>query len=405
MKILFLNQYFPPDASASAYLLGELAEDLAKHHEVTVLAGRPSYNPETSTFQPRNVAVRRAPSTTFQRSTLLGRTLNYLSFLVTSIIIAARLSRPDVVVSLTDPPILGIIGAGVARWHRCPFVYVCQDIFPDVAIALGKIRNRPLQILWRLLNRVVRKAAARVVVIGRDMQRKLEREGTPIDKLIHLPNWAEAFHPDRPQIQTLRTELGWASSYIVMHAGNVGLAQNLMTFIHAAQILRNEFSIKFVLVGDGAARIELVAEVNRLRLSNVEFLPYRPKSEAQTLVAAADLHVISLAPGLTGCAVPSKVYGILAAARPFVAAVEDESEIGLLLEEFSCGVRVEPDDSQSLAKAILNMRSDRSADYARRGVELFKARFQRPIVTEQYRTMLESLVASSGEACSGISCP
>ncbi|HEV8421416.1 MAG TPA: glycosyltransferase WbuB, partial [Actinomycetota bacterium] len=117
MRILFVNQYFPPDATNTAYLLGELCEDLARNHDVWVLAGRPSYSPEASTYRPRGVHVRHAWSTTFGRAGMAGRMLNYGSYLASALLSALRVPRPDVVVALTDPPVIGAIGLMAARRH------------------------------------------------------------------------------------------------------------------------------------------------------------------------------------------------------------------------------------------------------------------------------------------------
>jgi len=124
-RLLLLNQYFPPDASATAHLLGELASDLAERHETWVVAGRPSYNPAAGAQPPEGVRVLRARSTRFDRSTMAGRLANYISFVVGAAVNAIRMPRPDVIVAFTDPPVIGLLGAALAALRRRPFVYVC----------------------------------------------------------------------------------------------------------------------------------------------------------------------------------------------------------------------------------------------------------------------------------------
>ena len=177
MRVLLINQYFPPDAAATAYLVGELAEDLGRGHSVEVVAGRPSYNPEASAFSPRGVRVRRAWSTTFARGGIGGRLTNYATFVASSIVEGVRGSAPDVVVGFTDPPVIGLVALTVARRFRKPFVYVCEDIFPDVGLALGRLDNPLVVGALRRLNHRLRRDATRIVAIGRDMQEKLVREG------------------------------------------------------------------------------------------------------------------------------------------------------------------------------------------------------------------------------------
>jgi glycosyltransferase involved in cell wall biosynthesis len=318
--------------------------------------------------------------------------LNYGSFLVTALVSALRAPRPDIVVALTDPPVVGVIGLIAARRHRCPFVYVCQDVFPDVAVALGKVDARIIVALWNALNKLVRQGAERIVVIGRDMQDRLESQGVERAKLSFIPNWANDERAPKAAVELIREQFGWSDDFIVMHAGNLGLAQNLMIAVEAAQHLKNDPHIKIVFVGDGAARRSLQDAARRLQLGNVEFMPYTPKSEVHSLIAAADTHLISLAPGLYGCAVPSKIYGILAAGRPVIAAVDEGSEIDLILKEAHCGVRIDPGDVAALEGAIRVMRRAPVEELGHRGRELFEDRYERPRVTESYRMLLESLV-------------
>jgi colanic acid biosynthesis glycosyl transferase WcaI len=391
MRVLLVNQYFPPDASATAYLLGELAEDLSQDHEVWVVAGRPSYSPEASVYRPVGVRVQRAWSTSFRRVGMARRISNYGTFLVSALVKIWRLPHPDVVVGLTDPPVIGLVALMAARRHRSPFVYVCWDIFPDVGIALGRLDNPVTVWFWRRLNRSLRGHARRVVAIGRDMLEKLQSEGVPPNKLTLIPNWANNQSVDSERVAALRESTGWQGKFVVMHAGNIGLAQNLGILLEAAARLRNEAGIVIAFLGDGAAKQNLQDEAERRGLKNVVFIPYQPKRQAQTLMAVADLHIVSLAPGLKGCAVPSKIYGIMAAGKPFIAAVEQGSESALIAEEHGCGIRVEPDDAHALAEAILRARDLPLEQMGSRGREAFERFYDRPIATEAYRKLLESV--------------
>lgn len=403
MRVLFVNQYYPPDVSATAYLLGELSEDLARHHQAWVVAGRPSYNPEAGTYQPSGVRLERTWSTRFGRAGMAGRFANYGTYVLSSLARTMRVPRPHVVVAMTDPPVIGLIGLLAARRYRCPFVYICEDIFPDVGVALKRVDNPIAVWLWRWLNRLLRKGASRVVAIGRDMQEKLIAEGVPGEKIAFVPNWASPLSPDERRRAGTRRAMGWDGDFIVMHGGNVGLAQNLEVFIDAAELLRDRPDIRFVIVGDGAAREGLQREAERRDLRNVELIPYRPKDEAQALLAAADLHTITLAPGLWGCVVPSKVYGILALGLPFVAAVERKSEVDRIIEETGAGVRVDPGDAAGVAQVVREF-ADGSRDpklAGSRGHVEFETKYARQIVTDSYRRLLEAVVGSTRMAPDG----
>ena len=403
MRILVVNQYFHPDTSATGQLLTELCEDLAEHHDVTVVCGRPSYNPserrEVRGFlaQERHGRVRvlRAWSTTYARTAMAGRLTNYATFLTSSIVGAMKAARPDVVLTMTDPPIVAAAAAAASAARRVPFVYVNQDVFPEVGVVLGKIRDPTLVRSLAALNRALRRRASRVVAIGRDMERRLVALGTDPSKIQVIPNWADAsVIGPLGEASQLRRERRWEHRFVVMHSGNVGLSQDLGSLLAAADLLRDEPDIVFAIVGDGASKAALQAEAARRRLSNVEFLPHQPKEDLADSLGAADLHIVGLRRGLAGYIVPSKVYGILAAGRPYIASVESGTEPALIAGEYSCGIRVEPEDPAALAAAIAEIEQDRGEqeEMASNGRRALVERFDRPIATNAYRRLLESLV-------------
>jgi colanic acid biosynthesis glycosyl transferase WcaI len=404
VRILVLNQYFHPDRSATSQLLTELCEDLARHHEVWVVTGRPSYNPSEATpsrglvsrERHGDVRVARVWSTSFPRADMAGRLTNYGTYLLSSIAGAFSVADPDVVVALTDPPPVGLIGVVTAAARRRPFVLVTKDIFPDVAIRVGKLSNPAVIRTLRAMSRLLFRRADRVVSIGRDMDRRLVELGVPLEKIETIHDWSNGslVRPlDGPS--TVRKEHGWEDRFVVMHSGNVGLSQSLETLVDAAALLRDQEDIVIAIVGDGAAKAGLQRRARERKLSNVAFLPYQPKASLSQSLGAADIHYVGLKRGLVGFIVPSKVYGIMAAGKPYVAAVEPGSEPALVVEEHGCGFVVEPDDPEALARAIVEAREAPLEELGRRGREAFKRLYDRPIATGAYRRLLEEVVEES----------
>jgi glycosyltransferase involved in cell wall biosynthesis len=297
------------------------------------------------------------------------------------------------VVALTDPPPIGLIGAWVAKFRRRPFVLVTKDIFPDVAIRMGKLRNRVVIGLLRRMSGTLFRNADKVVSIGRDMGRRLTELGVPASKIETIHDWADgALIRPLSGPSPLRRTFGWNERFVVMHSGNVGMSQSLGTLVEAADLLRHHDEVLIAIVGEGASKAALQRDAARRRLANVAFLPYQPKTRLSESLGAADIHLISLKRGLAGFIVPSKVYGIMAAGKPFLAAVERASEPALILEEHGCGVRVEPDDPAALAEAILRMKHEPLEEMGSRGRAAFEQVFDRPIAAASYRRLLESLV-------------
>jgi len=399
LRILVVNQYFHPDRSATAQLLKELCDDLSQHHEVHVVSGRPSYNQarslDASPIRENDVRVSRVWSTTFNRAWMPGRLTNYASYLTTSLAAAITAKRPDLVLAWTDPPLIGLVAAMAAKAKRVPFVLATQDIFPDVAIQLGRLTNPAIIRLLRGTARTQFSSAVRIISLGRDMDRRLEALGVHKQKLRIVANWADG-SVIRPlnHRSPMRDAWGFGDSFIAMHFGNVGLSQSLETLIDAAHLLRGRPDILIAIVGDGASKARLQADVIRRGLGNVRFVAFQTARLSECL-AAGDVQLVSLKRGLAGFIVPSKVYGVMAAGRPFVAAVESDSEPALIIEEFGCGLRVEPDDAESLAEGILRMRDSRYEEMGSRGRRAFEQRFDRGIATTAYRNLLEEVV---GEA-------
>jgi glycosyltransferase involved in cell wall biosynthesis len=396
VRVLVVNQYFHPDSSATAQLLTELCDDLAKASQVNVIAGRPSYNPVTRVEDDgeRAVRVKRTWSTTFDRTWMPGRLLNYATYLASSVIQAMATSRPDVLLAWTDPPLIGLVAAIAARARRVPLVLTTQDIFPDVAIQLGRLHNRAAIATLRRASKVQFSTAARVVSIGRDMNERLLELGVPATKLRTISNWADGTRiVPLENVSPLRRAWGLDGHFVVMHSGNVGLSQSLDALIGAAALLRDRADIAFVIVGEGAAKAHLQADVDRQGLSNVRFVSYQAKSSLSESLGAADVHIVGLKRGLAGFIVPSKVYGIMAAGRPMVAAVEAQSEPGRIVEEHKCGLRVEPDDPKALAEGILAVKDGSGGEMGRRARAAFESTYDRPLATTAYEKVLQEVAA------------
>lgn len=389
LRILFLNQYLPPDSAATARRLADVAQHLAGRHHVWVVAGRPSYSPGSSESILAGVHVVRTRSMALARTTMLGRALNYGSYLAGAFVRVWALPKPDVIVALTDPPFVGVVGAFVARRRKIPLIQIYTDLYPDIAIALGRADNPLLVWLWRRLNGYVRHTARRIVVVGRDMEERLASQGVPADRIFVRPNWAGEPRVSHAERAAARATNGWEGRFVVMFAGNLGLAQGLETLIGAATRLREREDVLITLVGDGAARPGLEEATRSLGLGNVRFLPPVPPEQAQVLVCAADLHVILLAPGLWGTAVPGKVYGIMAAGKPFVAAVDAGSEIDRIIGEHRCGVRVQPGDASGLADAIVSMVGGKTTEMGARGRTAFLANYTVTPAVDEYRALIE----------------
>jgi colanic acid biosynthesis glycosyl transferase WcaI len=229
-------------------------------------------------------------------------------------------------------------------------------------------------------------------VVGRDMEEKLAAEGVPRERLRFIPTWASAQENDPQDLASVRAQYGWEGKFVVMHAGNMGLSQNLGMYGQVAGALRELEDLVIVFLGDGPAKEGLRKEAAAGELSNLQFLPRVSKPEAQRLMAAADIHVVSLVPGLWGCAAPSKTYGIMAAGRPFIASVDAESEPARVVHEFECGFVAPAGSARDLAEVIRTARQVPLAEMGHRARMGFEARYQRSTATGAIAAVLREAV-------------
>ncbi len=363
LRVCFFNRSYWPDTGATGQLLTELAEDLMARHgmEVTVVAGYPLATGQAAANEIRNgVRVIRARGTTLSPTAFTGRATNYLTYFLSAVWIAVTLRRQDVTVSLTDPPIIGL--AALAARPRHGMIFFCQDIFPEVAGLLADFHSPAVNSVLDHLNRFLISRAARIVALGETMaQRLIEGKGADPRRVTVIHNWADtaAIVPSEKQNAFAQAH-GLHDRFVVLHAGNIGLSQNLDVVIDAAALLRDRHDIVFLFIGDGNRRAALEAAAAAQGLVNVRFLPFQPRDQLRWTYAASDVCLVSLKPGLAGYIVPSKLYPILAAGRPYLAAVEASSEVAAVTERYRCGVLVTPGDAASLAAQVERLAADRA---------------------------------------------
>jgi colanic acid biosynthesis glycosyl transferase WcaI len=339
----------------------QVAEKLAEHHRVTVVAGRPSYDPDE--FYPfaflrrdvrNNVTVERVASTAYPRHQMRRRVSNYLSYLALAVPRALAI-HPDIVLAMTDPPVAGIAGAFIARMADRPFVYNIRDLYPDMALGGDIVRPNRWVDRWEEMHRHALREAARVIVLGEDMRDRIISKGVSKDRVVVIRDGASfpALLPERndPLVQKIRCGF----SFVALHAGNLGFYGAWESLLKAADILRNE-NIGLVFVGDGANRAAL--ETSAKSSPNVRFLPFFPFEQVPHVMMAGDVHIVTVRRGLEGVVVPSKLYSILAAGRPVLAVAAGESDAARIVSESGCGISADPDDPAGIAAGILELRDD-----------------------------------------------
>lgn len=410
--VLMLTLVFPPDSVSTAQIMGDLASDLHHGgHEVSVVTTTPHYNRDAEAESRQPLMTHWGPLV--QRSTFDGvpvwhtwmprkgssivlRLAAWTLFHVLSVLVGvAALRKVDVIIAPSPPLTIGVAAWLLSVWHRAPFVYNVQELYPDIAINLGAVRNKWLIRALFALERFVYRRAARVTLIAERMRQRLIEKGVPDSTLAVIPNFVD--------LDTLRAvdapnpftrEFGLEGLFVVTYAGNLGPAQGLEDLLDAAALLLDRPDIALVLVGDGSLASSLAARVRADGLTNVRMVPYQPFTRVPEIYGASDLSVVAQAVATGADAVPSKVYRIMACARTVLAVTHPASDVARLVHAADCGFVVPHGDGRAIAEAIRRAADDPRALGAMgaAGRRHVVSEYARSVVTGRYEVLIAQVV-------------
>jgi len=371
MRITILHMRYLPDLTGTGPLVAELATDLARLGEdVTVITSFPHYGKRArqenlgrgilSWREEDGVRVLRTLAFPYGSGSVAGRVVDYALYAGLSVAGGLLGKRPDVLMAVAPPITVGLSGWLLAALRKAPLVFNAQDIWPDGLVHMGKLRNRTVIRAFAWLEQLTYRAARRVTVLSDGMKDNLLRKGAQSGRIAVIPNWVDldAIRPVEKE-NSFRKELGLEGQFVVLFAGNVGFAAGLDGVVAAADLLRREPNLIFLIVGEGSAKQGLMLSVRDLGLQNCRFVTSQPPERLSEVFGAADLSLVSLRSGMGALSVPSKTMAIMASARPILAVVPLDSEVRRVVEEAQCGRCVAPEDPTTMAAEIIALRGDR----------------------------------------------
>ncbi len=408
MRILFISHYFPPEVNACANRTHEHARRwVADGHDVTVITGVPNH-PRGVLFagyrnrliqEERVDGIRILRTWTYLTANegFLRRTLNYALFGFAAVAASLKTGPVDVVVATSPQFFAGIAGMVVALLKRRRFVLEVRDLWPDSIVQLGQLRSRPMIRLLEAIETGLYRAASGIVVNTRAFIDHITTRGVPRERLALVYNGIDPglFHPRPRDVQLLRGH-GLEGKFLVAYVGTLGLAHGLTTLLDAAEKLRDESDIVFLMIGDGADRHRLENEISKRALPNVKLLGLRPRAEIPSWLASVDVTLVLLRDlPVFETVIPSKLFEFLAQERPVVLAAR--GEVRGLLDQAKAGFAIEPEDGVALAGAVLHVRDhpDESAARARAGREWVEANFRRDDLAREMLAFLERVAGAT----------
>lgn len=409
MRITFLCQYFPPEMGAPSARTHEHARRWAAlGHEVTVVTGFPNH--PTGIIRPeyRGEFVRReqvdgiallrtwiycAPNKGFAR-----RVLNFLSFFFSSFILGALLTRrPDVVVG-TSPQFFCAVSAWLLSiFKRAPFVFEVRDIWPQSAIELGALKNPLLTRALEAIEMWLYRRASLIVIVAESTRPYLIAKGVPAEKIALVPNGIDPKYLEQAaaaSADSARTETALQDKFIVSYIGTHGMSHALDTVLLAAARLRDDSSIHFLFVGEGAEKDKLRQLAAELRLDNVTFLKEQPRERLVDFYRASDVSLVPLRRlEIFRKVLPSKLFELMGSGSPIICSVEGEA--AALVERAGAGLCIEPENAEALVAAIRRLRAapELRAAFSRSGERFVRAHYLRSVLAEKYLAALQQTLS------------
>lgn len=421
-KILLHTLVFSPDGVSTAYLMTDLARQLERlGHQVSVLTTTPHYNVLQASLE-------RQPMTPVWKGLLYksecdgvdvwhvaiakkgekvaGRSLDYLRFHLVSLLAAffGKVGEYDIVIAPSPPLSIGAIAWLLARRKRTPCVYNVQEIYPDFAINQGLLRNKTVIKLMKRLESFVYAKSDAIVPISEWFRRIIAQRSVPPEKLIVIPNFVdtELYRP-LPRDNAFAREHGLLNDFVVLYGGNIGLSQDWESLLFAAEQLA-DLPILFVIAGDGVQREWLQTEIHKRQLTNVRLLGYQPRELMPEINASCDVATIPMHAMSTTDTFPSKIYTIMACAKPCIVTADDDSELAWIIRQSGSGAWVPPDDAQAYTDAIRHAfltRQSLAAEGAR-GRAFVEQEYSKEAVAQRYDRLINHLIDNHRQAVTPI---
>lgn len=368
MRILMISHYFPPEEPPIAFLALELAKKLFENgHEVDVVTGIPNW-PSGKIFKGfegkkfihediNGIKIHRLPYLGSPGGNFVRRVIDFKSFELLVRLYKRKLRSPDIIYVIVPPNEDGLAARFLAKYYKCPYILNIQDIHPDTAIRLGYIKNKLIINLLKLQVKKVYHDAKHLVTVGKFMKKRLVNNGVASEKISVVPNWIDV-RKIQPEKRINKLRQNWSISedkVIVLYAGTFGRIHGTSILLDVAKEFQQHNNVLFLLVGQGVGFNELQEKTQNELHSNILMKPFVPRENLSHLQGLADISIVLSKKGFGSTSVPSKVLGYMAAARPILAAIDQESDTASLIKSADAGIVVEPENKSKIVNALMEM--------------------------------------------------
>ena len=410
-KLLIYAHYYYPDVASTGQILTELAEGLSGDYQVTVICTVPSY---TGSIEERykkqkfyreninGIDVLRIRVPEFDKNKPLSRIRNILSYFFSAIKATSLVGDQDYIYAISQPPILGgVLGIIGKKAKKAKLIYNIQDFNPEQMIAVSFVKTWIARKIMMRVDKHSCRKSDKIVVVGRDMVETLKRRfGNNVPSYTYINNWINEkeiipLDEDDKRVQQFKKEHGLDNKFVIMYSGNIGLYYDLLELERVIASFKDQKDVVFAFVGQGSVLTDMEKYKQDNDLDNIVFIPYQAKEDLVYSLNAADVHFVVNAKGIKGVSVPSKIYGVMAAAKPVLGILEEATEARMIIEESGCGRVVNPGDYKAITETIQyyidNKNSQELADMGNEGRRYLEAHLTKDTSLEKYAEVLSAL--------------
>ena len=370
MQILFLSDNFPPETNAAATRVFERARYWVEWgHEVTVITCAPNFphgrlfpgheNRWYQTEEMSGIRVVRVKTLIAPNRAVILRTLDFFSFFITGFVAGLFQPKPDVVAATSPQFFAAVAGWALAGVRGIPFVFELGDLWPASIAAVGAIHDNILLTWMEKMELFLYRRSASVVALTNAFKRNLTGRGIAADKIAVVVNGVElSRYGPRPPNRALADRWGLRGKFVVGYIGTHGMAHGLINVLDAAERLRGEKNLRFILVGSGAERVPLMTEAKHRKLDNVVFVPPQDKDAIPDVWSLCDIALVHLRKSpVFQEVIPSKMFEAMGMGLPLLLAAP-RGEAAEILEHDGAGLWVPAEDPKALADSVLRLMND-----------------------------------------------
>ncbi|EOU1122719.1 glycosyltransferase family 4 protein [Clostridium perfringens] len=399
MKVVLVSEFFYPYKTSTQKILTELAEDFVEYGlEVDVLTTKNAYREEKQDLRKyeiyRGINIKRVFSTEGNRDSKIGRLLNYITFTTSVFFNLLFKKNYDKILFVSNPPLVPFIGYLIKKLRGKNYIYLVHDIYPDVAEKLGVIKKGSIiSKVMNYMNKKIYTNAERIIALGKDMKSVIVDKGVDEEKIEIVTNWADSrVNYEKEVDKNFYKKYRLENKFNILYTGNISKVHAIDTIVEVAKILKNEEDIMFTFVGDGNRKQDLIKLKEMEDLRNIQLENYMFGEEYNNLLNCANLFITTLQQGIEGLGVPSKTYTYMSVAKPLIAIMSENSEIGSMVNQYNLGKQFNNKEYHKIAEFILELKNSNELynEISKNVRNKFLNEYERKKVTNKFYKVINS---------------